>query len=65
MKRVIKFVVYGAIAFYIFLFAFIGNTTDNNNARKISLTLVIIVVGWNVFKNPLKRILGKILNNNS
>lgn len=65
MKRVIKFVVYGAIAFYIFLFAFIGNTTDNNNARKISLTLIIIVVGWNVFKNPLKRILRKILNINS
>lgn len=65
MKRIIKFEVYGAMAFYIFLFAFIGNTTDNNNARKLSLTLVIIVVGWNVFKSPLKRILMEILNNNS
>lgn len=60
MKRIIKFVVYGALAFYIFLFSFIGTTTDNNNARKISIILLVIVVGWNVFKNPIKRKLKNI-----
>ncbi|AZI55212.1 hypothetical protein EIB75_08125 [Epilithonimonas vandammei] len=60
MKRIIKFVIYGSLAFYIFLFSFIGTITDNNDARKISLALLIIVVGWFIFKEPLKRFLKKI-----
>jgi hypothetical protein len=62
MKWIIKFVIYGAIAFYIFLFSFIGTISDNNDARKISLALLIIVVGWNIFKAPLKRFVRKIFN---
>ncbi|HAP94865.1 hypothetical protein EGH73_02870 [Epilithonimonas hominis] len=60
MKKIIKFVIYGSLAFYIFLFSFIGTITDNNDARKISLALLIIVVGCLVFKNPLKKFVKKI-----